>query len=124
MATKIPSLPRLATFLEQVKGLIPTKVSQLTNDSAYITKSSLPTVNNAKITITQGGTTKGSFTLNQSGAATIALTDNNTTYSKGTASALGLTKLYTETGTATDGTMTQKAITDLIGDVETLLAAI
>ena len=37
--------------------------------------------------------------------------DNNTTYSTGTASTSGLTKLYTETGTATDGTMTQNAIT-------------
>ena len=36
--------------------------------------------------------------------------DNNTTYSTGTASASGLTKLYTSTGTATDGTMTQAAI--------------
>ena len=34
----------------------------------------------------------------------------NTTYSTGTASTAGLTKLYTETGTATDGTMTQAAI--------------
>lgn len=40
--------------------------------------------------------------------------DNNTTYSTGTASVLGLTKLYTGTGTATDGTMTQKAITDAL----------
>lgn len=39
----------------------------------------------------------------------------DTTYSTGTASALGLTKLYTATGTATDGTMTQKAITDALG---------
>ena len=38
----------------------------------------IPTVNNPTITITQGGTTKGSFTLNQSGEQTIALTDNNT----------------------------------------------
>lgn len=37
--------------------------------------------------------------------------DTNTTYSTGTASAAGLTKLYTGTGTATDGTMTQNAIT-------------
>ncbi len=35
----------------------------------------------------------------------------NTTYSVGTASYSGTTKLYTETGTATDGTMTQDAIT-------------
>lgn len=42
--------------------------------------------------------------------------DTNTTYSTGTTSTLGLTKLYTGTGTATDGTMTQKAITDLINN--------
>ena len=35
----------------------------------------------------------------------------NTTYSVGTSSYLGTTKLYTETGSATDGTMTQNAIT-------------
>lgn len=35
----------------------------------------------------------------------------NTTYSVGTSSCLGITKLYTETGSATDGTMTQNAIT-------------
>lgn len=34
----------------------------------------------------------------------------DTTYSTGTASTAGLTKLYTNTGTATDGTMTQAAI--------------
>lgn len=34
----------------------------------------------------------------------------DTTYSTGTASTAGLTKLYTGTGTATDGTMTQAAI--------------
>lgn len=33
----------------------------------------IPTVNNATITVTQGGTTKGTFTLNQSSNATIAL---------------------------------------------------
>ena len=36
---------------------------------------------------------------------------SNTTYSTGTSSSSGLTKLYTGTGTATDGTMTQSAIT-------------
>ena len=182
MANKFVTLDRLATFLDQIKSLI-------------------PTVNNPTITIKQAGTQKGTFTLNQSGNTTIELTDANTTYSAattsanglmsssdkskldgiatganaytlpaatssvlggvktgsnitnssgtisvtkdnvvsalgytppttnttygtGTASTSGITKLYTETGTATDGTMTQKAITDLIGDVETLLAAI
>lgn len=39
---------------------------------------SIPSVGNGTITITQNGATKGSFTLNQSGNATIALTDNDT----------------------------------------------
>lgn len=38
----------------------------------------------------------------------------NTTYSVGTSSYLGTTKLYTETGSATDGTMTQNAITSAL----------
>lgn len=61
----------------------------------------IPTVNNPTITINQGGTKKGSFTLNQSGAATIDLTDNNTTYSIATASAAGLVKSST-TGTTSN----------------------
>lgn len=40
-----------------------------------------PAINNGTLTITQNGTTKGTFTANQSGNTTIALTDNNTTYS-------------------------------------------
>lgn len=39
---------------------------------------SIPSVGNGTVTITQNGATKGSFTLNQSGNATIALTDTNT----------------------------------------------
>lgn len=46
--------------------------------------STIPTVNNATITIQQNGATKGTFTLNQSGNTTISLTDNNTTYTAGT----------------------------------------
>ena len=53
-------------------------------------KPTIPTVNNATVTIKQAGTQKGSFTLNQSGATTIELTDNNTTYSAATTSAAGL----------------------------------
>lgn len=41
-----------------------------------------------------------------------------------TSTTSGTAKLYTSTGTATDGSMTQAAITELIGDVESLLAAI
>ena len=52
---------------------IPTKTSDLTNDSGYITSSDLPTVGNGTITLTQNGVTKGTFTTNQSGNTTIAL---------------------------------------------------
>lgn len=41
-------------------------------------KPTIPSVGNGTVTITQNGTNKGSFTLNQSGNATIALTDTNT----------------------------------------------
>lgn len=81
---------------------VPTAVSQLTNDSGFITNAvnnlqnytltsalatvattgsyndlsntpTIPTVNNSTITITQGGIPKGSFTLNQASGDTIAL---------------------------------------------------
>ena len=41
-------------------------------------KPSIPSVGNGTVTIKQNGATKGSFTLNQSGNATIELTDNDT----------------------------------------------
>ena len=47
-----------------------------------------PTIGNAKITIRQNGTEKGSFTLNQTSAKLIDLVD--TTYSNATTSAAGL----------------------------------
>ena len=41
-------------------------------------------------------------------------TDTNTTYNTGTSTIAGITKLYTGTGSNTDGTMTQDAITDAL----------
>lgn len=41
-------------------------------------KPTIPTVGNGKITINQGGKEAGSFTVNQSGATTISLTDTDT----------------------------------------------
>lgn len=61
-------------------------------------------VSGKTITYTKGDNTTG----------TITTQDTNTTYSTGTASTAGLTKLYTSTGTSTDGTMTRKAITDAL----------
>lgn len=68
-----------------------------------------------------GGVKIGSNITNSSGTISISKANvtsalgytpptANTTYSVGTASALGLTKLYTGTGNNTDGTMTQAAI--------------
>ena len=48
-------------------------------------KPTIPSVGNGTVTIKQNGATKGTFTLNQAGDATIALTDNNTVYSLPTA---------------------------------------
>ena len=118
--------------------------------SLAYSSATIPSVGNGTVTVKQNGTSKGTFTMNQSGNTTIELTDNNTvythpttsgnkhipsggssgqilrwsadgtavwgadnntTYSTGTTSTAGLTKLYTGTGTATDGTMTQSAIT-------------
>ena len=53
---------------------VPTKTSQLQNDSGFITSSSLPTVNNGTLTIQQDGTTVGTFTANQAGNTTVNLT--------------------------------------------------
>lgn len=44
----------------------------------------IPAVNNPTITLTQNGATKGSFTLNQSGNATINFTDKYNIYVSGT----------------------------------------
>lgn len=62
------------------------------NGVVTVTKGSITSANNPTITIKQGGTSKGSFTLNQSGAATIELTDNNTTYGIANANTAGLVK--------------------------------
>lgn len=58
-------------------------------------KPTIPSVGNGTVTITQNGATKGTFTLNQSGNATIALTDNDTKYSlpAATSSTLGGVKV-------------------------------
>lgn len=56
--------------VETALGYVPYNSS---NPNGYITSADLPTVNNATITFTQGGITKGTITLNQSSDATIAL---------------------------------------------------
>ena len=52
---------------------VPTKTSELVNDSGFIKDTDVPVVGDGTITVTQGGVTKGSFTTNQSTNATIDL---------------------------------------------------
>ena len=42
MAIKLVSVDKLSLFLDKVKGLIPKKTSELTNDSGYITQKDVP----------------------------------------------------------------------------------
>ena len=51
------------------------------------------------------------YTKGDGGTGTIITQDTNTTYSTGNATTAGITKLYTSTGTSSDGTMTRAAIT-------------
>ena len=53
---------------------VPTKTSDLTNDSGFITSSSLPTVNDATLTIQKNGTTVDTFTANASSNKTVNIT--------------------------------------------------
>lgn len=76
----------------------------------------IPTVNNPTITINQGGTKKGSFSLNQSGATTINLTDNNTTYSAGTGLSLSNGAFSVKTGYTNSG-KNYKVTTDSNGNL-------
>lgn len=60
-------------LLEYIKG----KLAKIATSGSYDDLSNKPTIGNGTVTITQGGTSKGTFTLNQTGNTTIALTDNN-----------------------------------------------
>ena len=53
---------------------VPTKTSDLTNDSGFITSASLPTVNDATLTIQKNGTTVDTFTANASSNKTVNIT--------------------------------------------------
>ena len=53
---------------------VPTATSDLTNDSGFITASSLPTVNNATLTIQKNGTAVQTFTANASSDVTANIT--------------------------------------------------
>lgn len=64
-----------------------------------------------KITVDATGHVSVTTTVTKDDITALGIPSTNTTYTVGTTSYSGTTKLYTETGTATDGTMTQNAIT-------------
>ena len=63
-----------------------------------------------KVIVDSKGHVSGTTAVSKADITALGIPSTNTTYSTGTASTSGLTKLYTGTGTATDGTMTQSAI--------------
>lgn len=68
-------IPVKALF-EYIKG----KLSKVAVSGSYndlSNKPAIPTVGNGTVTIKQAGTSKGTFSMNQSGNTTIELTDNN-----------------------------------------------
>ena len=96
-------------------------------------KPTIPSVGNGTVTIKQAGTTKGSFTMNQSGNTTIELTDNNTTYSFtnnnptlswGTKSTIGTVGgvALTVTMPANPNTNTWRSITNSYSGVDTTIS--
>jgi hypothetical protein len=87
-----------------------------------VTNYSLPVATSTVL----GGVRTGANITNTNGTISVSKTNvttalgytpptTNTTYSTGTATYSGTTKLYTALGNNTDGTMTQKAIKDSIG---------
>lgn len=69
---------------------IKSKLATVATSGSYNDLSNKPTIGNGTVTIKQAGTSKGTFTMNQSGNTTIELTDNNTTYGVVSTSADGL----------------------------------
>lgn len=88
--------------------------------SATGTANAAATNGNVRINVLDNTTVRDSHIIKGTGATTVTsdasgvITINSASYSTGTASTVGLTKLYTSTGTSTDGTMTRKAITDAL----------
>lgn len=67
-----------------------------------------------KITTDATGHVTGATAVTKADITGLGIPGANTTYNTGTASVAGLTKLYTSTGTSTDGTMTRSAITNAL----------
>lgn len=67
-----------------------------------------------KITTNAQGHVTAATAVVKSDITDLGIPASNTTYGTGTSSTSGITKLYTSTGSATDGSMTQSAITSAL----------
>ena len=72
-----------------------------------------------KFSVDSTGHVASAESITKEDITALGIPGSDTTYGTGTASALGLTKLYTGTGSNTDGTMTQKAISEELDGVQT-----
>lgn len=72
----------------------------------------------AKTNIVSGDNVTVSTPTNGANAGKIVISATDTTYSTGTGTTAGVTKLYTSTGINTDGAMTQKAVTEAISGLD------
>lgn len=106
-------LKRIGLDIEVDDNTGEAKVAYLYMDDAY------PLVNILPAEMTQEKLIAGTNISIAADGVTISATD--TTYSTGTASTAGITKLYTTTGQNTDGAVTQKLFTDTVGDIEAAL---
>lgn len=69
-----------------------------------------------KVTVDGTGHVSYATAVTKSDITGLGIPSQDTTYSIGNATTAGITKLYTSTGSSTDGTMTQYAITDALSD--------
>lgn len=73
-STDVDSFTTNQSSNKSINLTVPTKTSDLQNDSNFVTSSDLPTVGNGTITLQANGTTVDTFTTNQSANKTINLT--------------------------------------------------
>lgn len=106
--------PMKALF-EYIKG----KLSKVAVSGSYndlSNKPTIPSVGNGTVTIKQGGTSKGTFTMNQSGNTTIELTDTKYTHPSYTSKSNGLYKVTVDaTGHVSGTTAVSKADITALG---------
>ena len=70
-----------------------------------------------KVTVDGTGHVSAATTVTKADITALGIPAQDTTYSTGNSTTAGITKLYTGTGTAIDGTMTQSAITNALDEL-------